>query len=181
MKLEKTSLDGLWILHPKVFPDDRGWFYESYNAERMAALGITTSFVQDNHSKSVQNTLRGLHFQTTPGQVKLVRCTSGKIWDVAVDIRPNSPTFGKWFGLILDDQSQQMLYIPVGFAHGFCVLSEFAEVQYKCSSVYNGATEAGIAWNDPEVGVQWPVQEPLLSIRDQNNPTLREYQRSVGQ
>lgn len=181
MKLEKTSLDGLWILHPKVFPDDRGWFYESYNAERMAALGITTSFVQDNHSKSVQNTLRGLHFQTTPGQVKLVRCTSGKIWDVAVDIRPKSPTFGKWFGLILDDQSQQMLYIPVGFAHGFCVLSEFAEVQYKCSSVYNGATEAGIAWNDPVVGVQWPVQEPLLSIRDQNNPTLRDYQRSVGQ
>lgn len=181
MKLEKTTLDGLWILHPKVFPDDRGWFYESYNAERLAALGISTHFVQDNHSKSIRNTLRGLHFQTTPGQVKLVRCTSGKIWDVAVDIRPNSPTFGKWFGLTLDDQTQQMLYIPVGFAHGFCVLSEFAEVQYKCSSVYNGATEAGIAWNDPEVGVQWPVQEPLLSTRDQNNPTLREYQRSVGQ
>ncbi len=172
MKVEKTPLEGLLLVTPQVFPDDRGWFYESYNLEKLSDLGIPTTFVQDNHSRSCKNTLRGLHYQTLPGQAKLVRCTMGKIWDVAADIRPQSPTFGKWFGLELDDVSRQMLYIPVGFAHGFCVLSEFAEVQYKCSSVYNGKTEAGIAWDDPDLAVEWPVKEPLLSKRDLTNQSF---------
>lgn len=177
MRLEQTPLEGLVLIHPAVFPDDRGWFYESYNSEKFAALGIHTPFVQDNHSKSVQGTLRGLHFQTEPGQAKLVRCTQGRIWDVAVDIRPQSPTFGKWHAVELNDENKAMFLIPVGFAHGFCVLSETAEVQYKCSSVYNGATEAGIAWDDPDFAVDWPVKNPLLSKRDLGNQSFAEYRR----
>jgi len=180
MRIEATPLDGLVLIHTKVWPDDRGWFYESYNIDRFKALGIDTTFVQDNHSKSVKNTLRGLHFQTSPGQAKLVRCTQGRIWDVAVDIRPQSSTFGKWHAVELDDQSKAMFLIPVGFAHGFCVLSETAEVQYKCSSVYNGATEAGIAWDDPEFAVAWPVPEPLLSARDLGNQSFATYRKNLG-
>lgn len=181
MKIEITPLEGLLLISPKVFADERGWFLESYNQDQFLSRGISTVFVQDNHSRSCKNTLRGLHFQTHPGQAKLVRCTIGEVWDVAVDIRPNSQTFGKWFGAVLSEHLRNMVYIPIGFAHGYCVLSEYAEFQYKCSNVYNGTTEAGIAWDDPDLAVQWPVQEPLLSNRDRNNPTLREYQRSVGQ
>lgn len=175
MKLETFAIEGLQLIHPDVFPDDRGWFYESYNMDKFKALGIDTAFVQDNHSRSARNTLRGLHFQTEPGQEKLIRCTLGKIWDVAVDIRPWSPTFGDWIGVELDDQSKSMFLIPVGFAHGFCVLSEMAEVQYKCSSVYNSTTEAGIAWDDPDLAVAWPITEPLLSKRDLGNQSFAQY------
>jgi len=160
------------VVYPDVFADSRGWFYESHNAEKFKALGIETVFVQDNHSRSVKNTLRGLHYQKNPGQIKLVRCTLGTIWDVAVDIRKESKTFGKWYATELSEENKKFLYIPKGFAHGFCVLSDYAEVQYKCSSVYNGAEEAGYAWDDPGIGIKWPVSEPVLSQRDLQNPRL---------
>lgn len=185
MKVEKTPLEGLWVLEPRVFRDDRGWFFESYNRETLAGLGIDTVFVQDNHSRSLKGTLRGLHYQTEPGQVKLVRCTLGEVWDVAVDIRPGSPTLGRHFGIRLSPEKGYEMYIPIGFAHGFLVLSEEAEVQYKCSSVYRGATEAGIAWDDPDLAVPWPLQElaagagPLLSARDTANPSFRDYRRTA--
>lgn len=175
MKIETTPLSGLLIISPQVFADERGWFLESYNIDKFAALGIHETFVQDNHSRSIYGTLRGFHFQTTPGQSKLIRCTQGRIWDVAVDIRPTSATFGKWNAVTLDAVKCQQVLIPVGFAHGFCVLSETAEVQYKCSNVYNGATEAGIAWDDPDLDVKWPIDAPLLSKRDLSNQSFKEY------
>lgn len=179
LTVEKTPLEGLLIVKPKVFRDARGFFVESYNRESFAKAGIATEFVQDNHSQSSIGTLRGLHFQTVPGQVKLIRCTRGRIWDVAVDIRPQSPTFGKHFGLELTPEECVMLYIPVGFAHGFLVLSDEAEVQYKCSNVYNPATEAGLAWDDPDLGVAWPLDQiggtPLLSERDKANPSFKAF------
>lgn len=172
MRVDSCELDGLLVVYPDVFADSRGWFYESHNAEKFKALGIETVFVQDNHSRSVKNTLRGLHYQKNPGQIKLVRCTLGTIWDVAVDIRKESKTFGKWYATELSEENKKFLYIPKGFAHGFCVLSDYAEVQYKCSSVYNGAEEAGYAWDDPGIGIKWPVSEPVLSQRDLQNPRL---------
>lgn len=169
------GLPGLIVVEPRVFRDDRGFFLEPYHAPRYKAGGITVDFVQDNHSFSTHGVLRGLHFQKSPGQAKLIRCARGRIWDVAVDIRPGSETFGKWWGLELDSETHRQLFIPVGFAHGFCVLSPEAEVMYKCSSVYDPATEAGIAWNDPQVGVQWPISEPVVSQRDIDAPTLAKY------
>ncbi len=179
--VEKTPLEGLLIVRPRLFRDARGFFLESYNQETFNSAGISIPFVQDNHSRSARGTLRGLHFQTHPGQVKLVRCTLGAIWDVAVDIRPGSPTFGKHFGIELRPDDATMLFVPIGFAHGFVVLSEFAEVQYKCSNVYNPATEAGIMWNDPDLNVQWPLNgiEPLLSERDKTNPSFAEWKKSI--
>ena len=179
--VEKTPLEGLRIIRPKIFRDPRGFFVESYNRSVFAAAGITTEFVQDNHSRSSRGTLRGLHYQSTPGQAKLIRCTSGTIWDVVVDIRPKSPTFGNNFGMELRPEDTAMLFIPIGFAHGFVVLSETADVQYKCSSVYNAATESGIRWNDPELAVPWPLQglDPLLSERDQKAPTFAEYKAKI--
>ncbi|MCD6023179.1 MAG: rfbC [Fibrobacteria bacterium] len=181
LTVEKTPLEGLLIVKPRVFRDARGFFLESYNQATFAAAGIDTVFVQDNHSKSSKGTLRGLHFQTVPGQVKLVRCAAGVIWDVAVDIRPQSPTFGRHFGVELTPDEAPMLYVPVGFAHGFVVLSDSAEVLYKCSNVYNPATEAGIAWNDPDLNVPWPIQglDVLLSERDKTNPSFAEWKRTV--
>lgn len=169
------GLPGLIVVEPRVFRDDRGFFLEPYHAPRYKAGGVTVDFVQDNHSFSTQGVLRGLHFQKSPGQAKLIRCARGRIWDVAVDIRPGSETFGKWWGLELDSESHRQLFIPAGFAHGFCVLSPEAEVMYKCSSVYDPVTEAGIAWNDPQVGVQWPVKDPVVSQRDIDAPTLAQY------
>ncbi|OHD53712.1 MAG: dTDP-4-dehydrorhamnose 3,5-epimerase [Spirochaetes bacterium GWF1_51_8] len=179
MKVQAAPLEGLLIVEPDVFQDERGFFLESYNKDKFSQFGIDLDFTQDNHSKSVKNTLRGLHFQTSPGQAKLVRAVQGAIWDVAVDIRPGSPTLGKWFGIELSAKNKVMFFVPVGFAHGFCVLSETAEVLYKVSSVYNPQTEAGIMWNDPQIGVEWPVPEPVLSNRDQNNPSLKEYLKSI--
>ncbi len=172
----KTPLAGLLLLQPRVFRDDRGWFFESYNRESFAKAGVQVDFVQDNHSRSIRHTLRGLHFQTHPGQDKLVRCTAGKIWDVAVDIRPDSPTFGKSYGAELDAESGLQVFIPIGFAHGFLVLSEWAEVQYKCSSVYNGATESGVQWDDSDLAVGWPLNgaAPLLSERDKSNQSFAQ-------
>jgi dTDP-4-dehydrorhamnose 3,5-epimerase len=179
--VEKTPIEGLLVIRPKVFRDPRGFFTESYNRASYQAAGIATDFVQDNHSRSCQGTLRGLHYQTKPGQVKLVRCTLGKVWDVAVDIRPGSPTLGKHFGLELGPEEMAMLYIPIGFAHGFVALTEWADVQYKMSSVYDGATEAGIMWNDPDLSVPWPLNgiKPVLSDRDQKHPTFREYRLNL--
>lgn len=180
--IEKTPIEGLVVVRPRVFRDARGFFAETYNRETFAAAGIDVEFKQDNHSLSSRGTLRGLHFQTAPGQAKMVRCTRGRIWDVAVDIRRDSPTFGKHHAVELTPDDMAMFFVPVGFAHGFLVLSEQAEVQYKCSNVYNPATESGIAWDDPELGVPWPLEgiEPLLSERDKGNQSFAEWTRGRG-
>lgn len=182
MEVIPTPIAGLLQLKPRLFHDGRGWFLESYNRETFLKAGIEETFVQDNHSQSVKGTLRGLHFQSTPGQAKLIRCTRGAVWDVAVDIRPGSPTFGTHFGVELREEVPLQVLIPIGFAHGFLVLSETAEVQYKCSNVYNGATETGIAWDDPDLGVQWPLggMVPTLSERDTRNQSFKAYRKSLG-
>ena len=174
MTVEQLPLAGLLAITPRVFPDDRGFFLESFRESSYRAAGIDVAFVQDNHSRSQHRTLRGLHFQSSPGQAKLVRCVSGKIWDVAVDIRTGSPTFGTWYGMELDAQSHKQLFVPVGFAHGFCVLSDFADVLYKVSSYYDASTEKGFAWNDPDVGIAWPITDPILSKRDVEAPRLAD-------
>jgi dTDP-4-dehydrorhamnose 3,5-epimerase len=170
----ETKLDGVVLIEPEVHGDERGFLLETFNAAEWADLGVPAEFVQDNHSRSGQGILRGLHFQTEPGQAKLVRCARGRIWDVAVDLRRGSPTYGEWEGHELDDARHRQLFIPIGFAHGFCVLSEEADVSYKVSSYYDPATEAGIAWDDPEVGVEWPLTDPQVSERDRNAPRLAE-------
>ena len=147
---------------------------ESYREDAWRALGVAARFVQDNQSRSGHGILRGLHFQTEPGQAKLVRCARGRILDVVVDLRRGSPTYGQWQGHDLDDERASQLFVPVGFAHGFCVLSEVADVAYKLSSCYDPATEAGIAWDDPEIAVEWPVSDPVLSDRDREAPQLME-------
>jgi dTDP-4-dehydrorhamnose 3,5-epimerase len=175
METEDLPIAGAKLLRPRVFRDARGFFFESYSAPRYRAAGMPEVWVQDNHSCSVQNTLRGLHYQSTPGQAKLVRVTRGRIFDVLVDIRPGSPTFGKWHGLYVDAEEHAQVYIPVGLAHGFCVLSDVAEVQYKVSTPYDGATECAIRWNDPQIGVEWPVKEPILSARDQASESFAAF------
>jgi dTDP-4-dehydrorhamnose 3,5-epimerase len=164
----------LVVIEPQVFGDERGFLVETFRDERWRELGVDVEFVQRNHSRSVRGTLRGLHFQTAPGQAKLVRCSAGRIFDVAVDLRRDSPTFGRWEGYEVDDRTHRQLFVPVGFGHGFCVLSEIADVDYQLSSYYNPATESGIAWDDPDVGVEWPISEPLLSERDMSAPKLAE-------
>jgi dTDP-4-dehydrorhamnose 3,5-epimerase len=168
------------LIAPQVISDDRGFFFESYRADAYRQLGIGVDFVQDNHSRSVLNTLRGLHFQRAPGQAKLVRCARGRIFDVAVDLRQESPTFGQYEAFELDDVVHHQLFIPIGFAHGFCVQSPEADVVYKVSSYYDPATESGIAWDDPDIGIAWPVRAPLLSERDRKNQTLADYAGQVG-
>ena len=176
MSIETTSLPGVLIFTPRVFKDARGFFFESYNQNLWHNAGIETVFVQDNHSKSARDTVRGLHFQLPPAaQVKLVRVVRGAVWDVAVDLRRGSPTFGQWIGVELTEDNFRQLYIPEGFAHGFCVLSDEAEVLYKTSHVYSPAHEQGIAWDDPEIGIPWPAAEPLLSDRDRVAPSLQAY------
>jgi dTDP-4-dehydrorhamnose 3,5-epimerase len=169
-----TELDGVVLIEPEVHGDERGFLVETWRAGTWRDLGVDVDFVQHNHSRSVGGTLRGLHFQTSPGQAKLVRCIRGAILDVAVDLRRDSPGFGRWEGHRLDDEKHHQLFVPPGFAHGFCVLSEEADVSYLLSSLYDPATEAGIAWDDPDVGVEWPVSEPLLSERDRGAPRLAE-------
>lgn len=173
-----TKLAGVVLLEPAVHGDERGFFVETYRQDAYAALGVTGDFVQDNHSRSVSGTLRGLHFQRRPGQAKLVRAARGRIWDVVVDIRPDSPTFGEWEAFELDDVRHRQLFVPIGFAHGFCVLSDVADVVYKVSAPYDAAEERGVAWDDPRLGIPWPVPEPTLSERDRANPTLDEAVRS---
>lgn len=171
----ETKLDGLVAIEPRVFGDDRGFLLESYSTDRWRELGVDATFVQENHSRSTQRgTLRGIHFQTDPGQGKLVRCTRGVIFDVAVDLRRDSPTFGQWEGHVLDDERHRQLWVPAGFGHGFQVLSEVADVAYKLTSLYDPETEAEIAWDDPDVGIEWPLEDPLLSERDRAAPRLAE-------
>jgi dTDP-4-dehydrorhamnose 3,5-epimerase len=169
-----TKLDGLVLVEPVVHGDERGFMVESFRADVWRELGVDTPFVQHNHSRSSRGTLRGIHFQTHPGQAKLIRCARGEILDVAVDLRRDSPTYGQWEAALLDDVAHRQLFVPVGFGHGFAVLSEIADVCYQVSSVYDPATERGIAWDDPEVGIEWRVSEPLLSERDKSAPRLAE-------
>jgi dTDP-4-dehydrorhamnose 3,5-epimerase len=180
VRVVDLDLSGLKLVQPEVFGDERGFFQETYNAPRYAAAGIAVGFVQDNHSRSVKGTLRGLHYQSSPGQAKLMRVSLGRIWDVAVDIRPDSKTFGQWRAVELDDQKREQLFVPVGFAHGFCVLSDFAEVQYKVSSPYDAKTECGLNYADPELNVAWPIAEPLLSARDKSGESFASYRARVG-
>ncbi len=169
-----TEIEGLVLLEASAHGDERGFLVESFRAERWAELGVDCEFVQDNHSRSTRGILRGLHFQTSPGQAKLVRCVRGSIWDVAVDLRRDSPAYGKWEGHELSDSNHRQLFVPVGFAHGFCVLSDLADVSYKLSSYYDPATEAGIAWDDPDIAIEWPVPDPQTSERDRSAPRLAE-------
>jgi len=166
MKVESTNLSGVVVVTPQVFGDDRGFFMETYNSAKTAELGVPEVFVQDNHSRSTQGVLRGMHFQYPQWQGKLVRAISGEIYDVAVDMRSDSETFGKWFGVYLNDENKQQLYVPPGFAHGFCVTSEIADVAYKCTSDYQPNQDTGFRWNDPEIGIDWPLENPLLSEKD---------------
>ncbi len=168
MKVQSLSLKGLLVIQAQVFQDERGLFYESYRRSRYADVGIDIEFSQDNISFSKKNTLRGLHYQESPGQAKLVSVVQGSIWDVAVDIRPDSSTYGSWAALELNDENFKQLYIPVGFAHGYCVLSDFARVQYKVSSAFDPLMERTIVWNDPGLAIEWPVKNPILSDRDRN-------------
>jgi dTDP-4-dehydrorhamnose 3,5-epimerase len=170
----ETRIDGLVLIEPTVFGDDRGFFMESYRRNEYERLGIDSEFVQDNHSRSSAGTIRALHFQLAPGQAKLVRVARGAIYDVAVDLRTSSPTFGEWEAFELDDENQRQMFVPVGFAHGFCVTSEIADVCYKTSNYYDQELERGIAFDDPAIGIPWPAGEPVVSDRDRSNPTLAE-------
>lgn len=175
-KFEKIdSPRGLVVCTPDVYPDSRGWFTESYQAQRYwNEGGIRRTFVQDNRSRSSKGVLRGLHFQLHKPQAKLVACTLGAIWDVAADIRTGSPTRGKWFGIELSAENRKQLYIPEGFAHGFCVLSDYAEIMYKCSDFYDPKDDRGVLWSDPEIGIEWPVESPVLSPKDEVRKTLAQ-------
>jgi dTDP-4-dehydrorhamnose 3,5-epimerase len=174
MRALPTDLEGVLVVEPVVHGDERGFFVETFRADVLARAGIDVEFVQDNHSRSRRGTLRGMHFQTEPGQAKLVRCARGEILDVVVDLRRGSDTFGRWQGHRLDDLDGRQLWVPVGFGHGFCVLSEEADVVYKCSSYYDPATESGFAYDDPEVGIEWPELELVVSERDRSAPRLAE-------
>lgn len=170
-----TSISGLYVLEPQVFTDDRGYFYEAYNRDIFLDLGIKTEFIQANHSRSKKGVLRGLHFQKEPKPMaKLVRCTVGIVWDVAVDIRPNSSTFKRWFGIELSADNKKMLYIPEGFAHGFHSLTD-SELQYMVSNTFTKELDAGIAWNDPQINIDWQLHvAPILSEKDMGLPLLKD-------
>ncbi len=174
LRVTETALPGVLLVEPDVHRDDRGFFLETWHAARYAEHGIRESFVQDNHSRSGHGILRGLHAQLDPAQGKLVRCSIGSVFDVAVDIRPGSPTFGRWVGYTLSQDDFRQLWLPAGFAHGFCVTSDVAEVQYKCTTPYTPSSEITIAWNDETIGVEWPVAAPTLSARDAAAPRLAE-------
>jgi dTDP-4-dehydrorhamnose 3,5-epimerase len=174
MRVSQTSLPGVLIVEPKVHGDDRGFFMETFHAGRYAAAGIQAAFVQDNLSRSVQGTLRGLHFQEPHGQGKLVQVLRGAVYDVAVDVRQGSPTFGKWVAAELSSENRLQLWVPPGFAHGFCVVSESADFHYKCTDLYAPEHERGIAWNDPELAIPWPAPKPLISPKDATLPPLRQ-------
>ncbi len=172
------DIEGLKVIEPKVFGDSRGYFFESYNYNDYAAAGITEQFVQDNQSASKRGVLRGLHFQKEFPQDKLVRVIRGEVFDVAVDLRRDSKTFGKWYGVILSEENKKQFFIPKNFAHGFLVLSDYAEFAYKCTDFYHPNDEGGLIWNDPEIGIEWPLQEGvelLLSDKDQKWPGIKEF------
>lgn len=172
---KKLKIEGLILVEPVVFHDERGFFLESFKESEFMAAGITERFVQDNHSLSARNVIRGLHYQKEPGaQGKLVRVIKGRAWDVAVDLRPGSLSFGKWLGMELSEENRLMLYIPPGFAHGFAAMSEEVHLLYKCTREYDPILDAGIRWDDPELAVRWPVGNPILSSKDRNLPLLRD-------
>lgn len=177
MEVIDCRLKGLKLIKPKVFKDSRGYFLESFKQPLYENHGITEVFQQDNHSFSQQGCIRGMHFQSIPGQAKLVRVAVGKIYDVAVDIRPHSPTFGQWEAVMLDDQEHHQFYIPVGFAHGFCVLSPEAHVMYKVSTPYDPKHEKGFRWDDPQIKITWPIEQPIVSERDMQAPFFHEIGR----
>ena len=171
-----TRIPEVVLIEPDVHGDERGFLVETFRQSALSELGIDASFVQDNHSRSRGPVLRGLHFQR--GQAKLVRCPRGRIWDVAVDLRPDSPTYKQWEGHELDGERHRQLFVPDGFGHGFCVLSDEADVLYRLSSYYDPALESGVAWDDPEIGIEWPIRDPVLSERDRSAPRLAEFAAS---
>ena len=174
MQIEKTSLPGVLLIKPAIFTDQRGYFYETYHAQKYLEQGIGVPFLQDNLSRSYAGVLRGLHYQLQKPQDKLVCVTRGKVFDVAIDVRQGSPRFGQWFGQILSDENHYQLFIPKGFAHGFCVLSESADFMYKVSDVYYPQGERAIIWNDPDLNIAWPIKTPLVSAKDQESPCLKD-------
>ena len=174
MQIKPTPLEGMLILEPRIFEDERGYFMETHHNQRFQSADIDCTFVQDNLSFSKKNVLRGLHFQKTKPQAKLIQAVSGGIFDVGVDLRKGSPTFGKWSGAVLSEENKLQLFVPEGFAHGFCVLSETADVIYKCSDLYTPEDQYGILWSDPEIGIDWNVKEPLLSEKDSKCLKLSE-------
>jgi dTDP-4-dehydrorhamnose 3,5-epimerase len=174
MRVVPTELPEVLILEPRVHGDSRGFFYETFQAGRYAGVGISGPFVQDNLSRSVRGTLRGLHFQEPRAQGKLVQVLRGTVWDVAVDVRRGSPRFGRWIALELSETTPRQLWIPPGFAHGFCVLSDSADFFYKCTELYSPESERSVAWDDPAIGIAWPVEEPLLSPKDRAAPRLAD-------
>jgi len=175
IKVIDECLNGVKIFRPEVYQDDRGFFMEAYRIDQFSKFGMDTLFVQDNHSRSCNRVLRGLHFQWSPPMGKLMRVTRGSAFLVAVDIRVNSPTLGKWHGIIASEENMTQVWAPAGFARGFCGLADIVEVQYKCTGVYNSQCESGIQWDDPEIGIEWPVKDPIISNRDQNSQSLREW------
>jgi len=174
VKVVELDIPGVLLLKPKLFGDARGFFFESYNAERYAEAGIPLEFVQDNISRSKKGILRGLHFQEPQAQGKLVQVLAGAVFDVAVDIRKGSPTFGRWVGAELNDENRHQLWVPPGFAHGFCVLSESADFAYKCTALYAPQCEGAIRWDDPDVDIRWPIEHPILSEKDGAAPRLKD-------
>lgn len=179
MEMIDLRLKGLKLIKPKIFRDERGFFLETFQQSEYVKMGLLDLFQQDNHSFSCQDCIRGMHFQSVPGQAKLIRTAVGKIYDVAVDIREHSPTYGQWEGVILDDQDHCQLFIPVGFAHGFCVLSKEAHVLYKVTAPYDPKYERGFRWDDPDINIQWPVKNPILSEKDRKAPMLEEIRSEI--
>lgn len=181
MEIIKTKLKDCIIIKPKIFGDDRGFFLETYQELRYQQAGIKEKFIQDNRSRSAKNVLRGLHFQKKKPQGKLVTVTSGEVFDVAVDLRPESKTFGQYEAVILSCENKLQFYVPPGFAHGFCVLSESADFQYKCTDYYDPSDESGLLWNDPRINIEWPLEKPLLSDKDKIQPLLDEIEQKIKQ
>jgi len=175
MKIESVHLGAVAVLVPEIFQDQRGFFLEEFRADQFKELGLPFQFVQENHSGSVRNVIRGLHFQWNPPMSKLMRVLRGTAYLVAVDIRKNSPTLSQWYGIEASDKNRKQLWAPAGFARGFCVLSDFAEIQYMCTGIYNPKGESGIRWNDPDIGLKWPISHPILSDKDTNAQSLSEW------
>lgn len=174
IEVEETRLDGVRIIKPRVFPDERGFFMETFNVTDAASEGLPTVYVQDNHSLSSKGVLRGLHYQYPRWQGKLIRAASGEIFDVAVDIRKGSPTYGEWLGIVLSAENKLQLYVPEGFAHGFVVLSDTADLLYKCTTLFDPGQDCCLMWNDPDIGVDWPVSEPIISEKDNKGQRFKD-------
>lgn len=174
MNVISTQLPGVLIIEPKIFGDERGFFLETFQAERYREAGISYDFVQDNHSRSTKGVLRGLHFQKTKPQGKLVRVVLGEVFDVAADINPDSPTYGQWEGIVLSAENKRQFFVPPGYAHGFLVLSKSADFEYKCTDYYDPQDEGAVHWKDPDLNIEWPLEAPLLSEKDRNAPFLRD-------